>query len=201
MRRGGKTVTRRADHLLNALGREPETAGLGLEAARVRTDEKGHIVVNRWQQTTAPHIYAAGDCCGPHEIVHIAVQQGTLAAKHAAGRRKGLRPVDRRILLSVLFTYPQVGSIGWRERDLKEKGVRYSSASYPFDDHGKPILMGATTGTSGSSPRTRRAGSSVRKSWARRRRRLPTIFPTAEDPARTVPRRGSKVAPMIGFPS
>jgi pyruvate/2-oxoglutarate dehydrogenase complex dihydrolipoamide dehydrogenase (E3) component len=146
VRRGRKTLVRRADHLLNALGREPDTAGLGLESAGVRTDEKGRIAINRWQQTTAHHIYAAGDCCGPHEIVHIAVQQGILAAKHAAGRHKGLKPLDRRVLLSVLFTDPQVGSIGWRDRDLKEKGIRYSSASYPFDDHGKSILMGATYG-------------------------------------------------------
>lgn len=146
VRQGRKTLIRRADHLLNALGREPDTARLGLDSAGVRTDEKGRIVINRWQQTSAPHIYAAGDCCGPHEIVHIAVQQGTLAAKHAAGRRKGLRPLEPGNLLSVLFTDPQVGSMGWRESDLKKKGVRYSSASYPFDDHGKSILMGATYG-------------------------------------------------------
>jgi pyruvate/2-oxoglutarate dehydrogenase complex dihydrolipoamide dehydrogenase (E3) component len=144
-RRGRRTLTRRADHLLNALGREPDIARLGLDAVGVRTDDEGRIVVNRWQQTRVPHIYAAGDCCGPHEIVHIAVEQGNLAAQHAAGR-KGLKPLDRATVLCVLFTDPQVASIGWRERDLKEKGIRYSSASYPFDDHGKSILMGATYG-------------------------------------------------------
>jgi pyruvate/2-oxoglutarate dehydrogenase complex dihydrolipoamide dehydrogenase (E3) component len=142
---GGKTVTRRADHLLNALGREPDTSRLGLAAAGVRTDPDGQILINRWQQTSAANIYAAGDCCGPHEIVHLAVQQGNLAARHAAGQR-GLKPLDKATLLCVLFTDPQVASIGWRERDLVKQGVKYLSASYPFDDLGKSILMGANHG-------------------------------------------------------
>lgn len=142
---GGKTVRRHADHLLNALGREPATSGLSLEAAGVKTEANGRIITNRWQQTSAPHIYAAGDCCGPHEIVHVAIQQGELAARHAA-RLKGLKPIDPSLLLSVVFTDPQLGTIGWNEKDLLEKGVAYSTASYPFDDHGRSILMCANYG-------------------------------------------------------
>lgn len=141
----GRTIQRRADHLLNALGREPATSGLSLGSAAVRTAPNGRILTNRWQQTSAPHIYAAGDCCGPHEIVHIAVQQAELAARHAAGL-KGLRPIGEATLLTVVFTDPQLGTIGWRERDLVAKGIKYASASYPFDDHGKSILMNATYG-------------------------------------------------------
>jgi len=144
-RHRGGTFRRQADHLLNALGREPDTSGLSLAAAGVRTAPNGRILTNRWQQTSAPHIYAAGDCCGPHEIVHVAVQQGELAARHAAGLR-GLRPVDDSMLLSVVFTDPQVARIGWRESDLIGRRARYVSASYPFADHGKSILMGAERG-------------------------------------------------------
>ncbi|MFZ9683626.1 MAG: dihydrolipoyl dehydrogenase family protein, partial [Cephaloticoccus sp.] len=75
----GRTVVRRAAHCLNALGRSPNTGGLQLDAAGVKTRADGQIVTNRWQQTSARHIYAAGDCAGPHEIVHIAIQQGELA--------------------------------------------------------------------------------------------------------------------------
>ncbi len=142
---GGKKHHRRADHLLNALGREPETSGLALAAAGIRTAPNGRILTNRWQQTSAPHIYAAGDCCGPHEIVHIAIQQGELAARHSA-RVRGLTPVRDSMLLSVIFTDPQIGRIGWRESDLLEKGVKFASASYPFNDHGKSILMEANYG-------------------------------------------------------
>lgn len=141
----GKTVVRRAAHLFNALGREPNTAPLALAAAGVKTRSDGQIVINRWQQTSVPHIYAAGDCSGPAEIVHTAILQGELAARHAAGV-KGLKPVDWSLLLNVVFTDPQLATIGRLERDLDAAGVRYLAASYPFNDHGKSILMDANYG-------------------------------------------------------
>jgi len=141
----GKLVTRRAAHLFNALGREPNTTGLNLVAAGVKTRSNGQVIINRWQQTSAPHIYAAGDCSGPHEIVHIAIAQGELAARHAAGGNK-LKPVDFSLLLNVVFTDPQLATIGRLERDLDAAGVSYLTASYPFNDHGKSILMEANYG-------------------------------------------------------
>ena len=131
----GKRIVRRAAHLFNALGREPNTAPLNLAAAGVKTLANGQIVINRWQQTSAPHIYAAGDCSGPAEIVHIAIQQGELAARHAAGVKK-LKPVDWSLLLNVVFTDPQ----------LATAGTPFVVASYPFNDHGKSILMDANYG-------------------------------------------------------
>jgi pyruvate/2-oxoglutarate dehydrogenase complex dihydrolipoamide dehydrogenase (E3) component len=144
-RKAGKTHRRTADHLFNALGREPDTSGLMLGAAGVKAAPNGRIITNRWQQTSAPHIYAAGDCCGPHEIVHIAIQQGELAARHAA-RVKRLKPIDASLLLNVIFTDPQIGTIGLSKKALSEKHVKYVSASYPFNDHGKSILMEANYG-------------------------------------------------------
>jgi pyruvate/2-oxoglutarate dehydrogenase complex dihydrolipoamide dehydrogenase (E3) component len=142
---GKRTHRRRADHLFNALGREPDTSRLGLESAGVKTNDRGRIEINRWQQTSAPHIYAAGDCCGPHEIVHVAIQQGELAGRHAA-KVKGLRPVDDSMLLGVVFTDPQLATIGYQEKDLTDRGITYLSASYPFNDHGKSMLMNANYG-------------------------------------------------------
>jgi pyruvate/2-oxoglutarate dehydrogenase complex dihydrolipoamide dehydrogenase (E3) component len=141
----GRVLTRRAGYLFNALGREPHTAELGLPAAGVKTSGEGRVVVNRWQQTSRKHIYAAGDVCGPHDIVHLAIAQGELAARHAFGLR-GTKPVDYSLLLNVVFTEPQLATIGVPERDLQAKGVRYLSASYPFNDHGKSILMEANYG-------------------------------------------------------
>lgn len=141
----GKIVRRRAERLLNALGREPNTASLQLSAAGVASRPNGQIITNAWQQTSVPHIYAAGDCSGPAEIVHIAIQQGELAARHAA-RVRNLKPVDYSLLLNVVFTDPQLATIGRLERDLQDEGTAYVVASYPFDDHGKSILMDATYG-------------------------------------------------------
>jgi len=141
----GEALTARANHCLNALGRTPHTASLGLEAARVKTAPTGHILTNRWQQTSAPHIYAAGDCTGPHEIVHLAIQQAELAVRHIAGTAK-IKPVDYDLLLSVVFTDPQLAQIGLSERELKRTSTPYLAASYPYDDHGKAILLEATRG-------------------------------------------------------
>ncbi|HVW19757.1 MAG TPA: NAD(P)/FAD-dependent oxidoreductase [Opitutaceae bacterium] len=142
---GGRKRTVRARHLFNALGREPNTEGLGLGAAGVKTDGKGRVRINRWQQTSQPHIYAAGDVCGPHEIVHLAVAQGELAARHAF-RRKEAKPIDEKLLLTVVFTDPPLATIGLTEAALRREGTRHHAASYPFDDHGRSILMEAKYG-------------------------------------------------------
>jgi pyruvate/2-oxoglutarate dehydrogenase complex dihydrolipoamide dehydrogenase (E3) component len=142
---GGKVMRRSAAHLFNALGREPNTGSLNLTAAGVKTRSNGQVAINRWQQSTTPHIYAAGDCSGPVEIVHIAIQQGELAARHAAGV-KPLRAVDYSLLLNVVFTDPQLATIGLLEQELDNRGVKYLVATYPFDDHGKSILMDAKYG-------------------------------------------------------
>ncbi len=141
----GKPVTRRAAHLFNALGREPNIGSLNLPAAGVKVTDDGRVAVNRWQQTSQPHIYAAGDVCGPHDIVHLAIAQGELAARHAAAV-KGIKPVDYSLLLNVVFTDPALATIGRLESELDDAGVPYLVASYPFNDHGKSILMDANYG-------------------------------------------------------
>jgi len=142
---GGKNLTRRARYLFNALGREPNTDSLQLAAAGVKLTPAGRVKVNRWQQTTAPHIYAGGDVCGPVDLVHLAVAQGELAARHAFGV-KGLKPIDPKLLLSVVFTEPALASIGEQERELTDRGEKFLVATYPFNDHGKSILMEANYG-------------------------------------------------------
>jgi pyruvate/2-oxoglutarate dehydrogenase complex dihydrolipoamide dehydrogenase (E3) component len=141
----GRLIRRKAAHLFNALGREPNTGTLDLAAAGVETRSNGQIIINRWQQTNVRHIYAAGDCSGPVEIVHIAIQQGELAARHAAGF-KPLRPIDYSLVLNVVFTDPQLATIGMLERELDARGTPYLCSSYPFNDHGRSILMDANYG-------------------------------------------------------
>ena len=118
---------------------------MNLAAAGIATRAQGQIITNRWQQTNVPHIYAAGDCSGPEEIVHIAIQQGELAARHASGVKK-IKPVDYALLLNVVFTDPQLATIGLLESKLAERDVPFLAASYPFNDHGKSILMDANYG-------------------------------------------------------
>lgn len=141
----GKPLIRKARYLFNALGREPNTAGLNLAAAGVKLTDEGRVRVNRWQQSSAKHIYAGGDVCGPHDIVHLAVAQGELAARHAFGV-KDLKPIDHALLLNVVFTEPPLATIGVQEAELTERGEKFLVASYPFNDHGKSILMDANYG-------------------------------------------------------
>jgi pyruvate/2-oxoglutarate dehydrogenase complex dihydrolipoamide dehydrogenase (E3) component len=133
-----------AQEILMATGRRANTEGLGLESIGVKLEE-GRIVTNAAMQTSAGHVFAAGDCTGPHEIVHIAVQQGEVAAHNVAHPRKKRR-MDYRLLISVVFTDPQVATVGLTEKEAKARGVKYIAASYPFADHGKSIIMEATEG-------------------------------------------------------
>jgi dihydrolipoamide dehydrogenase len=140
----GKVVSAAAEEILFALGRVPNTAALGLENACVKT-EAGRVVTNRKMQTSAPHIFAAGDCTGPHEIVHIAIQQGETAV-HNILNPKALRSMNYRLLISVVFTEPQVATVGLTEKVARENKIPFITASYPFNDHGKSLIMEAKDG-------------------------------------------------------
>jgi pyruvate/2-oxoglutarate dehydrogenase complex dihydrolipoamide dehydrogenase (E3) component len=141
---GGKTRRVVAENILFALGRAPATAGLDLEKAGVETDF-GRILTNAEMQTSAPHIYAAGDCTGPHQIVHIAVEQGEIAA-HNIARPSAKRCMDYRLLANVVFTDPQVATVGLTEKAARERNIPFRAASYPFNDHGKSLIMEAKDG-------------------------------------------------------
>ena len=140
----GRKKTVAAEEILFALGRVANTAALNLKNAGVKTDN-GRIVTNARMQTSARHIFAAGDCTGPYDIVHIGVTQGEIAAHNMIRPRKPRR-LDYRLLLSVVFTDPQVASVGLTEKSAKTHGTKFLTASYPFNDHGKSLLMGAEYG-------------------------------------------------------
>lgn len=133
-----------SEEILLALGRDSATDGLNLEKAGVQTN-RGQIITDDWMQTSAAHIYAAGDCTRPYQIVHIGIQQGEVAA-HNIAYPSEKRAMDYRLLTSVAFTDPQVASVGLTEKEATARGVRFLTASYPFADHGKSLIMGAKDG-------------------------------------------------------
>lgn len=142
-----RTVSARA--VVNALGRRPAISGLGLDAAGVALDGGG-IKVDFTQQTSAPHIFAAGDVCGPFEIVHLAIQQGETAARNAARRLRGEGEaparMDYRLKVFAVFTEPQMAACGAHEAELHDARRDFRSAKYPFADHGKSMTHGETDG-------------------------------------------------------
>lgn len=134
-----------ADEVFFALGRTPNTEPLKLGLAGVTVDSKGRIETGPAMQTSAPHIYAAGDCTGPHEIVHVAIQQGEIAA-HNIIKPDSQREIDYRVLSSVVFTDPQVACVGLSEKQALARQTPFLAASYPFADHGKSLIMEAKEG-------------------------------------------------------
>jgi pyruvate/2-oxoglutarate dehydrogenase complex dihydrolipoamide dehydrogenase (E3) component len=138
-----------ADQIIYALGRRPATDNMSLEIAGVVLDH-GLIKAGANQRTSVPHIFAAGDICGPYEVVHIAIEQAAFAARNAArtlGRLGGEdERIDYALKLFAVFTHPQVSLVGLTEREAREQGMDFRAASYPFADHGKSTVMGAVDG-------------------------------------------------------
>jgi pyruvate/2-oxoglutarate dehydrogenase complex dihydrolipoamide dehydrogenase (E3) component len=100
-------------------------------------------------QTSQPHIFAAGDVCSPLDVVHIAIQQGEIAARNAARLLSGKEAdetIDYRLMLFGVFSHPQVAVVGATSEKLKRDDIPFLSASYPFNDHGKSMVMGETDG-------------------------------------------------------
>ena len=136
------------EEIFSALGRKPAVQGLGLEKAGVETNKQNAVVVNGGLQTSQPHIFAGGDVTGLFEIVHIAIQQGELAAGNARRllESTGLAAIDYRLKMFAMFTEPQVAVAGINEREAAEQRLEVRVAKYPFDDLGKSIIRGETEG-------------------------------------------------------
>jgi pyruvate/2-oxoglutarate dehydrogenase complex dihydrolipoamide dehydrogenase (E3) component len=135
--------------ILVALGRRAAVENLGLDVAGIAHANNGLIEAHATQQTSHPRVFAAGDVCGPLEVVHLAIQQGEVAAKNAADLLKGKAAshrMDYRCKLFGVFTHPQVASVGVSEAEAASHGVPYRVAKYPFNDHGKSLVMGETDG-------------------------------------------------------
>jgi pyruvate/2-oxoglutarate dehydrogenase complex dihydrolipoamide dehydrogenase (E3) component len=139
----GKRRQARGGQILHALGRVPNVHSLRLERAGVKLTN-GIPTTNARQQTNVPHIYAVGDVSSDHQIVHIAVQQGELAAHNATNRRK--RAMDYRVKVEAVFTDPQIAWVGLTEQHAPAHHIPHLVASYPFSELGKAMVMGETRG-------------------------------------------------------
>ena len=133
------------EEILQALGRQPNIEGLLLDLAEVTVDG-GRIVVDGAMRTSQAHIYAVGDVNDVTPIVHLAIQQGEIAAYNTTHADQPAKTIDHRLDMEVVFTDPQAAVLGLSEARAKAEGIRYLTASYPFADHGKALCLGATHG-------------------------------------------------------
>jgi pyruvate/2-oxoglutarate dehydrogenase complex dihydrolipoamide dehydrogenase (E3) component len=144
--RGRKREELIVDQILFSMGRSPAVDNLGLGHAGIDLDN-GRLKVNEHlAATAAPHIFAAGDAVGPHEVVHIAIQQGEIAARNAVAVARAsvapLETIDYRLKALITFTDPEIALVGLTEAEAKARGIDYIAASYPFNDHGKALIGG-----------------------------------------------------------
>ena len=131
--------------ILQALGRRPNIEGLRLDLAEVIVGG-GRIVVDGAMRTSQAHIYAVGDVNDVTPIVHLAIQQGEIAAYNATHPGRPAKELDHRLDTEVVFTDPQVAVMGLNEAACRAGGIPFLTASYPFADHGKALCLGASRG-------------------------------------------------------
>jgi dihydrolipoamide dehydrogenase len=139
-----KEINLEVNRVLVAVGMVPNTQGLGLDAAGVKTDERGFVTVNGNQETSAPGIYAIGDCAGKQLLAHKASAEAEAAIEHILGH-KG-HGVDYGQVPGCTYCQPQVASVGLTEKACKDKKLAYKVGRFPFAASGKARAIGHTEG-------------------------------------------------------
>ncbi len=140
----GKQQTKEAEKLLIAVGRAPQTEGLGLESTRVEL-ERGFVKVNEAQETAEPGVFAIGDIvAGLPQLAHVGAMSGMVAAAKIAGR--AFRAVRRDRIPACTYTEPQIGSVGLTEAQAKEKGYEVKVGKFPFAGNSKATIVGSHDG-------------------------------------------------------
>ncbi|RTL54099.1 MAG: dihydrolipoyl dehydrogenase [Bradyrhizobiaceae bacterium] len=140
---GGKAETIEADVVLVAIGRVPYTEGLGLKEAGVELDQRGRIKTDAHLSTNVKGIYAIGDAIAGPMLAHKAEDEGVAAAETIAGQA-GHTNYD--VIPSVIYTFPEVASVGKTEEELKAAGVAYNIGKFPFTANGRTKVNQTTDG-------------------------------------------------------
>ncbi len=140
---GGDPETIKADVVLLSIGRVPYTEGLGLEAVGVETDARGVIQVDGHFQTNVPGIYAIGDCIPGPMLAHKAEDEGVVVAEILAGQAGH---IDYDAIPGIVYTWPEVASVGKTEEQLKEAGRAYKAGKFPFIANSRARCNGDTDG-------------------------------------------------------
>lgn len=140
---GGKSSVVTSDVVLMAVGRKAYTQNLGLESVGIITDKQGRIEINEQFQTAISNIYAVGDVVKGAMLAHKAEEEAVAAVEIMAGQAGY---VNYNLIPSVIYTYPEVASVGETEEQLKEKGINYKVGKFPFLANSRARAIGSTEG-------------------------------------------------------
>lgn len=130
----GETVNIEADYCLVSIGRKAYTEGLGLENVGIKTDDRGRVEVNAHLETSVPGIYAIGDVVKGAMLAHKAEEEGIFVAETIAGQKPH---INYKLIPGVVYTWPEVASVGYTEEELKAEGKAYKVGSFPFKASGR----------------------------------------------------------------
>ena len=134
-----------AEQVLSCVGRSPNTAKLNLEAAGITPDRRGFIPVDEFCRTNVPGIYAVGDIIFTPMLAHTAEHEGILAVEQIAGM-KDLKPINYLYNPACIYCTPSIASMGLKEAQAAEKGLKFKVGKFPFSANGKAVAANHTTG-------------------------------------------------------
>lgn len=137
----GQTI--KSDQILVSIGRSMNSENIGLETIGVNKGRRGEIVVNEKMETNVAGVYAVGDVTGKILLAHVASRQGLVAVENALG---GDSIMDYSAVPSAIFTVPEIGSVGLREKEAVEQGIKYRAGRFQFRALGKAHAIGEITG-------------------------------------------------------
>jgi dihydrolipoamide dehydrogenase len=141
-KKGNESIS--CDRLLISVGRRPRTGGLGIEEVGIKTDpDTGHLLVDGSYRTNVPSIYAIGDLIAGPMLAHKASAEGIAAVECIAGKSG---EVNYDAIPAVIYTWPEVASVGLTEEQVKERNIDYCTGTYPFSGAGRARCMGETEG-------------------------------------------------------
>jgi len=139
----GEDIVFSGDHVLVSVGRRPYTDGLAVENAGIELDERGFIKVNDQLQTAADNIYAIGDVIGGMMLAHKAEEEGVYAVEHMS---EEIPHLNYNCIPGVVYTWPEVASVGKTEQELKDAGTEYKVGKFPFKASGRARAAEETDG-------------------------------------------------------
>ena len=139
----GASETLEADYVLVAVGRKPSLSGIDVAALGLAVGPRGEVIVDDQMRTNLPRVYAIGDCVGGKLLAHKAEEEGVVAAEVIAGQ-----PVKMhyRSIPSVVYTWPEIASVGLAEHEVKASGRAYKTGKFPFSANGRARTAGDTSG-------------------------------------------------------
>ena len=141
--KGGEAQVLDADVVLVAVGRTAYTQGLGLDKLGVKTDKRGRVEIDAGYKTSVDGIYAIGDCVAGPMLAHKAMEEGVALAEQLAGHYGA---VNYAVIPGVVYTAPEVASVGQTEEQLKEAGIDYNAGKFPFTANGRAKANKTTDG-------------------------------------------------------